>query len=114
MPYGDGNGPVGEGPLTGRRLGFCAENQQPGFRKTPIYGRGLAHRRGLGRGNGRGHRNFPSVVSNSPDISPYKSTEENKEERVQYLKKRTRVLEDELKCLKDEVLSLDEKENDND
>jgi len=38
MPGQDGTGPMGQGPLTGRGLGPC--------------GRGLAFRRGFGRGFG--------------------------------------------------------------
>ncbi|MBW2991270.1 DUF5320 domain-containing protein [Candidatus Woesearchaeota archaeon] len=40
MPGRDGSGPQGEGPSSGRGLGPC--------------GRGLARRRGFGRGLGRG------------------------------------------------------------
>jgi len=29
MPYGDGTGPDGEGPMTGRRMGVCASNTAP-------------------------------------------------------------------------------------
>src|SRR5690606_29649890 len=31
MPRGDGTGPMGEGPMTGRGAGLCAGNVQPGF-----------------------------------------------------------------------------------
>jgi len=47
MPGGDRTGPMGMGPLTGRRMGFCASNAQPGF----------ASWRGFGGGSGRGWRN---------------------------------------------------------
>ncbi len=48
MPRGDGTGPAGQGPLTGRGLGCCAGYDAPGF----VYGAG----RGFGRGPGRGFR----------------------------------------------------------
>ena len=49
MPAGDGTGPKGEGPLTGRGLGSCV-----GPRKA-VWGLGRGGRpRGLGRGRGRG------------------------------------------------------------
>ncbi|MEF8874996.1 MAG: DUF5320 domain-containing protein [Candidatus Thermoplasmatota archaeon] len=56
MPRGDGTGPEGLGPMTGRGLGFCAGFDSPGFTKGG--GRGLARGRGrgLGRGLGRGFR----------------------------------------------------------
>ena len=67
MPRGDGTGPAGEGPMTGRRLGYCAGNDRPGYteaergfagggrfrsgfsRRGPGFARG-----GLGMGRGRG------------------------------------------------------------
>lgn len=50
MPYGDGSGPGGMGPRTGRGFGFCSGYAQPGF----SFGRGFG--RGAGRGYGRGFR----------------------------------------------------------
>jgi len=49
MPRGNGMGPMGMGPQTGRAAGFCAGNGQPGFMK----GAG-----GGARGMGRGCRNM--------------------------------------------------------
>lgn len=31
MPGGDGTGPMGQGPMTGRAAGYCAGNTQAGF-----------------------------------------------------------------------------------
>ncbi|TZE80942.1 DUF5320 domain-containing protein [Calorimonas adulescens] len=31
MPRGDGTGPMGLGPMTGRRMGFCAGYNRPGY-----------------------------------------------------------------------------------
>jgi len=39
MPWGDGTGPLGLGPMTGRAAGFCAGYPVPGF-MNPIPGRG--------------------------------------------------------------------------
>lgn len=51
MPGGDGTGPRGMGPLTGRGLGFCSgagvSGFMGGFRRL-----GLACRRGWGAGRG--------------------------------------------------------------
>ena len=54
MPHGDQTGPMGQGPMTGRGMGYCAGYEQPGFANpTPGFaGRGA----GMGRG-GRGFRN---------------------------------------------------------
>jgi hypothetical protein len=57
MPRGDGTGPLGMGPMTGRGAGFCAGRAIAGFVSS---GQGLGL--GRGRGNqghgGRGRRNL--------------------------------------------------------
>jgi hypothetical protein len=50
MPAGDGRGPRGEGPMTGRRAGFCAGGTTPGYASSG--------QRGMGRGRGGGGRGF--------------------------------------------------------
>ena len=67
MPRGDRTGPAGNGPMTGRQMGYCAGNNQPGyttgfgnfgrgfgrdFRRGFGYGRGFGNRRGFGFANG--------------------------------------------------------------
>jgi hypothetical protein len=84
MPRGDGTGPAGMGPMTGRAAGFCADFPVPGYMNpvmgragfygsgvpavrpygTGLYGygsraalwfrRGFGFGRGFGRGGGRG------------------------------------------------------------
>lgn len=58
MPAGDGTGPWGYGPMTGRGAGFCAGYSAPGF-MNPGASRGWSpgFGRGFGRGGGRGFRN---------------------------------------------------------
>lgn len=51
MPGGDGTGPMGMGPMTGRAAGFCAGYNVPGT-VNPVGGRGFG--RGFGGGFGRG------------------------------------------------------------
>ena len=53
MPGGDGTGPGGMGPMTGRGAGYCAGYSMPGF-TNPIGGRGLGFGRGRGFGRGLG------------------------------------------------------------
>ena len=50
MPRGDGTGPAGMGPMTGRAAGFCAGYSVPGY-ANPVGGRGYG---GWGRGGGFG------------------------------------------------------------
>ncbi len=53
MPGGDGTGPNGEGPMTGRGLGRCRDNDSyVGAGRN--YGYGRYGRRGFGFGFGRG------------------------------------------------------------
>jgi len=54
MPGGDGTGPAGMGPMTGRAAGYCAGYAVPGY-MNPIPGRGFW---GRGRGGGWGRRNW--------------------------------------------------------
>ncbi len=73
MPFGDGTGPMGLGPMTGRGAGFCAGFGRPSFASPmlgyrhphgygysipawPRWGYGLG--RGFGRGFGRGWRRW--------------------------------------------------------
>jgi len=53
MPGGDGTGPMGFGPMTGRAAGYCAGYAAPGY-MNPMPGRGFGF--GWGRGRGRGWR----------------------------------------------------------
>ena len=45
MPAGDGTGPQGLGPMTGRGMGYCTGYATPGYANA-----------GFGRGRGRGFR----------------------------------------------------------
>lgn len=64
MARGDGKGPNGMGPRTGRGLGYCNGYDRPGF-ANPInqfgggrgfgYGRGNGFGRGFGYGRGNGY-----------------------------------------------------------
>jgi len=65
MPFGDGTGPRGMGPMTGRGAGYCTGSGRPGFTNT-MPGRGWFNfGRGLGRGQGRGigRRGFSPLLS---------------------------------------------------
>ena len=54
MPRGDGTGPVGSGPRTGRGLGSCPPGaRKPGTRGTAGRGGGVGVRN-AGRGIGQG------------------------------------------------------------
>ena len=57
MPGGNGTGPMGMGPMTGRGAGYCAGYGMPGFANAPRgwgYGMDYGWGRGFGRVFGRG------------------------------------------------------------
>ena len=61
MPFGDGTGPMGLGPMTGRGAGFCSgfgspgfTNPTPGYPRPYGYGYSIPVRRGWGYGVARG------------------------------------------------------------
>lgn len=49
MPRGDGTGPMGMGPMTGRGAGFCAGFAAPGYANPIGYGCGFGRGRGFRR-----------------------------------------------------------------
>ena len=61
MPQGDQTGPAGQGPMTGRRMGFCAGFNTPGYANGG-FGRG----RGMGRGFGWRARNMQVMPIQQP------------------------------------------------
>lgn len=49
MPRGDGTGPMGTGPLTGRGAGICAGYAVPGYANRRDFGCGSGGQRGFRR-----------------------------------------------------------------
>lgn len=99
MPGGYRTGPSGQGPLTGRRMGYCAGEDRLGdmYNSGYGYGRGRGKglglgrglRRGFGPGRGMGHGYGNIYRENIPDVS-----------------KKT-ILENEIKILKEQLSSLE-------
>jgi len=82
MPYFDGTGPQGQGPMTGRGLGPCGGGSAFGRRGL---GRGMTRgmTRGLGRGFGYNSYNQP----NKTDAQDYiKDLEAELKDAKSYLK----------------------------
>ena len=104
MPRGDRSGPSGEGPNTGRGMGYCTGNDHPGFmnaisNRGRRYGWGFHGGPGYGRGAGFGLRGGYGSYNpgNISDVSE-KTLIENE----------IRILKDQLSALEDR-LSNDEK-----
>jgi hypothetical protein len=60
MPRGNGMGPNGMGPMSGRAQGYCAGNGMPGYLNAAQTWRGGGGLKGCGGvfGRGRGNRNM--------------------------------------------------------
>jgi len=106
MPGGDGTGPMGHGPMTGKKLGLCAGYSSPGYPNTG-YGQGLG--RGWGRGLGRGYlgrgrgfwwRGYPP--------EPYFQPTLTKEEEKKYLENIVKGLEEEIKEIRERIKGISE------
>ena len=97
MPRGDRTGPYGEGPMTGRRMGYCAGYDHPGFTNLGAYqgrGYGRGYRFGFGRGRGFGYR----YAARYGDVyrEPFPEVSEKT------------MIENEIRILKDQLSSLEE------
>ena len=53
MPQMNHKGPEGEGPKTGRKLGYCSSDDTP---NESLLGKGMGKRRKMDGGNGKGKR----------------------------------------------------------
>ena len=103
MPGGDGTGPIGRGPMTGRAAGLCAGYPNPGYMTNPGYGQGFGRGRGRGIGRGfwgRGRRFWYREYNDVPLHNP--STEEEKV----YLENLVKNLQDELKAIQDRLQDM--------
>ncbi|MCD6113611.1 MAG: DUF5320 domain-containing protein [Bacteroidales bacterium] len=95
MPRGDRTGPAGNGPMTGRQMGYCAGNNQPGFVNSGYgsYGRGFGRGRGfgigrgLGYGRGFGYYNYPIPQYSSSNKEALKNEINALKEHLSFLEK---------------------------
>jgi len=108
MPRGDGSGPAGMGPMTGRAAGYCAGYGAPGF-MNPRGGRmGVGFGWGRGRGRFWGYPPGPGLwgvpYGAYPYAPPYTGEQEKQalqgqlkffEEQIGAMRKRIEELESE-------------------
>ena len=98
MPQGDRTGPNGQGPMTGRAMGYCAGFNAPGFvNQGAGFGRGFA--RGFGRGRGFGRR---MIVMPQPQVMVPQSVQMTEAEEKQ-------ILETDLADLKAEMKEIEKR-----
>jgi len=98
MPGGNGTGPMGMGPMTGRGAGNCAGFPATGYANT-MPGRGLARGRG-GRGPGRG---MGLRWTNSNVYNPALSSQEE----AKLLKTQASSMQNEINSINDRIKELE-------
>lgn len=123
MPRGDGTGPMGQGPMTGRGAGYCAGNNLPGF-MSPGPGRGYWGR-GRGGGFGRGNRwywrrqpmyappapAYPAPAYPAPAYpAPYPSAQIEPQDEIKYLETVAENLRKELDAVQKRLEELSQGE----
>lgn len=111
MPRGDRTGPEGAGPMTGRALGYCSGNDQPGYTadaapqgaaRGPGYGRGFG--RGAGRGRGRGFGFAARGANYAPNTNTSNlDNEEAKNREITRLENLANTLSSELENVKNQL-----------
>jgi len=118
MPLGNGTGPAGLGPMTGRAAGYCAGYTVPGY-MNPIPGRGYF---GMGFGGGgwgrrnwfyatgltglqRGLYGYPTPVGLYPYGAPVPPTV-TKEQELDALKSQAEYFENTLKGIQERIEEL--------
>jgi len=126
MPFGDGTGPMGYGPMTGRGAGYCAGFNAPGFMNPwPRGGRGFGRGfrgRGFGRGFGWRRWGFAPVAPAQPVwqpmpapvyAAPYptqptypQQPQPTKVEEIQTLEEEAKAIEQEQKTLQEELSKI--------
>jgi hypothetical protein len=123
MPGGDGTGPMGMGPMTGRAAGYCAGYAVPGY-VNPVGGRGYP---GWGRGGGgRGRRNWfratgmPGFVrfgagvppTYGAGVYPGVAAAPSRELQIKTLTEQARFLEQQLEEIRAAVAELETESDD--
>jgi len=108
MPRGDGTGPMGMGPITGRGAGFCAGYAVPGCMNAMPGRGGMGFGRRHGRGSGMGlgwrygrnqtYQGAPPVVQPAPyspvdELSMLREQAKNLGETLQSINGRISELE---------------------
>lgn len=114
MPAGDGSGPEGRGPRSGRGLGYCSGFNMPGYANAmPGRGMGYGGGRGWGRGvgYGRGWGRGRAALGPMPGWgapAPYVYPQPTAADESAYLKEQAQALKDQLDVIQKRLDDLDE------
>ena len=100
MPGGDGTGPMGMGPMTGRGAGYCAGYPVPGY-MNPLPGGGArGWRRGRGWGLGRWAAPWaygaPAYGAPAYAAQPFGWPQPTSEQETEMLKQQAQLLQSQL------------------
>jgi hypothetical protein len=114
MPGGDGTGPLGFGPMTGRSAGFCAGYSTPGYTnpialRVEFFGRGRGHRNwyyatGLPR-RARFNQGFYAWDSSIPYSDP--RTNIAPEQEMEILKNQSKYMEENIEAINERIKELE-------
>lgn len=104
MPRGDGTGPMGMGPGTGRGAGWCGGCGRPGPWMMPWGGR-----RGW-PGRGMPAPAYPPQTWNAPPVEPRTPAERSPEEECEFLRRNAERLQAELDAIRERLDMLKEEE----
>ncbi|MFZ2098638.1 MAG: DUF5320 domain-containing protein [Anaerolineales bacterium] len=105
MPRGDRTGPMGAGPMTGRRAGYCAGYGMPGFNNpiVPWQGSGFGF-----RGGGRGYRNM-FYATGLPGWQRFGYIPPTQQGEAESLKAQANWLKDQLDAINKRLEELEQK-----
>ena len=117
MPGGDRTGPLGQGPMTGRRAGYCAGYSAPGYANSVPgrgrgfgYGRGFGRGRGWGRGFGRGFgfgwAGYPYAYGN-PYMTPSYPADVTPKQEADMLRAEAKAMQEEIDAINQRVKDLE-------
>ncbi len=104
MPRGDGSGPNGQGAMTGRGMGYCAGYVVPGYGQGQGRGMGLGMRRGF-RGRGWGYNAWANTPYGPMVQAPVNQVPTPEDEKA-YLKDQAKMMEEELKAIKQRLSEI--------
>ena len=106
MPGGNKTGPEGQGPMTGRGLGYCAGYPNPGFLNNffgrGTFGRGRMFMIGMGAGFRGGRGSYSGYYPH--EIHPYPSY--SKKDELKNLEAHAQNLKKELEDIQNRISEL--------
>lgn|SRR5690554_3448847 len=106
MPRGDGTGPMGMGPMTGRGAGFCAGFAAPGY-MNPAIRCGFGFRRGGGFRRMFYQTGMPGWARARSGYPAYAGADAPIPDEREILTNQAEFLENQLKQVKDRLKKLD-------